>query len=242
MPGEPEAKIEVVSSTIEQGSVEAKPDPAAELAEIKAKNVELETIARGAVKKAEDAEQYVSQLTTSLTAAAERISSRPGPNDQPAMDIRERLAEDPLSVLDDHFRARTGPLITAVAENNAKLNQEIAKSKFKSEKIPDTDKTLFDIYGEEVDQFMVNMPPETRAQAGSYEAAMQWVRSKHVDDEVALRYQGKIEREKRTFMEAPSSGPGNGRVKPTLNDIEKQVAKGLGLTEAEWLEYKDAGA
>jgi hypothetical protein len=119
------------------------------------------------------------------------------------------------------------------------MNRELAFNKFKQEKIEGTDKSLADIYGEEVDEFMKNMPATTRADPGAYDAAIGWVRARHVNDEVKMRYEAKIENEKRAFVEAPSGGSGDRRVSKTLSDIEKQVAKGLGLAEDDYLKYRD---
>lgn len=202
---------------------------------------ELENIAKNAVKRADDSEAYVRQLTTSLQEAAARAGNRPQADEQP-IDWSERIAQDPIGVLDQHFQARTAPIIASVAENNARQNRDFAFMRFSQEKIPGTETSLADKYGEEVDDFMKNMPATTRAEAGAYDAAMQWVRSKHVNDEVDMRYQAKVEAEKRAFVEAPTGGPGDRRPGKTLSDIEKQVAKGLGLSDDDYLKYRDMEA
>lgn len=215
--------------------------PAKEVEELRAKYAELENFAKGAVKRAEQADNYVAQMTASLQAAA--VSASQPQQGQP-MDIRERFAEDPVGVLDEHYRARTAPIVSAVAENNARINKELSFVKFQNQKIPGTDKSLIDIYGDKVEEFMQNIPAETRAQAGAWEAAMQWVRSQHVDDEVKMRMEAVKEAEKRAFMESPSSIGAAGPAKKTLSELERTVAKGLGLSEDEYVTFRDnpAGA
>ena len=137
------------------------------------------------------------------------------------------------------YQARTAPIIAAVSENHAKMNKDLAFMKFDNMKIPGTGKSLNDVYGGEVEEFMQNMPAETRSQAGSWDAAMQWVRSKHVDDEVKMRVEAVKENEKRSFMEGPGNISSAGPAKKSLGDLEKTVAKGLGLSDEEYLTYRD---
>lgn len=216
----------------EQASGAATPAAPSDLEQ---RYAELEKFAKSAVDRAERAESYQSQMLASLQTAAETAAR----GNQPQVDIRERFAEDPVAVLDEHFQARTAPIVGAVAENNARINRELAFVKFGNERIPGTEKTLADVYGKAVDEFLNNLPPQTRAQAGAYEAAMQWVRSQHIDDEIKLRMEGERERQNRAFMESPTSVGGNAGAKKTLSDIERTVAKGLGLTDEDYLKWRD---
>lgn len=213
----------------------------AEIEELKQRYDALEKVTKGAVQRADNAEAYVSQLTASLQDAAARATMGGGGTPPTQEDIRERFANDPVSVLDEHYRARTAPIVGAVTENLAKQNRDMAFMKFQQEKIPGTDKSLVEVYGKEVDEFMRNMPPDTRANPGTYDAAMKWVRSQHVDEEVEMRHQARVEAEKRAFVEGPASGSPGKPGKPSLTEIEREVAKGLGLTEEDYLQYREGG-
>jgi hypothetical protein len=206
-------------------------DVAAEFAKLAEENKELRRLAQGAVKESEASKAYVAQLTATLQGAAERVANRPDPNAPPAPSLQERLSEDPLSVLDEHFRARTAPLVGAAMENNARLNRELF--------ITRSDKTLWNKYGDEVDKFMGDFPSETRAQAGSYDAALRWVRAQHLDEEIAEREAARKESEKRSFVEAATAAAGGRKEKPTLTELQKTIAKGLGISEEDYSSYMD---
>lgn len=215
-------------------------DTIAQLAKLSEENVELRKIAQGAARESEASKAYVSQLTATLQEAAVRAGNRPpadgGP---PQMDIRERMAEDPVAVLDEHFRARTAPLVSAVSENHARLNRELFLTRTAQNKDSITGKTLWDKYGNEVDKFMGDFPAETRAQAGSYDAALRWVRAQHLDEELVEREAARKESEKRSFVEGATAAAGGKKEKPALSDLQKTIAKGLGISDDDYTTYMD---
>lgn len=232
--------------------VEKPPEPdaakasAERVAQLEAEKAELQRIATGAARDAEASKNYIRQLTANLQDAAEKHIVQPsGDGVDPKERLRERMSDDPLSVLDEHFRARTAPLVGQFAEQQAKMARELFKQQATGKEYVRDENgkvvSLWDKYGKEVDEFLAEMSPEIRAQADSYDAAMRWVRSKHLDDELAEREAARIAAEKRSFVEGASGGPGRAKEKPVLSDIEKKIAKALEVSEEDYIKYRDQG-
>lgn len=213
---------------------EAKPvvgDLEARLAASEAEKAEFKRVAEGAVREAEASKNYVTHLTSVLQSAAERPTPGASAEDPDAMreNVRERLSSDPLAVLNAHYEARTAPLVAAFSKTQANMNRELFVAK--------TDPKMWNKYANEVDKFMEPFPPETKSQPGAYEAALRWVRANHVDDEVAEREAERKETEKRSFVEGASAGGGVAKAKPSLSELQKQIAKGLGISEEDYTQY-----
>lgn len=218
------------------------PDPTTalrgELDALKKENAVFTEVAKNATREAEKAKAFAATLTAKLQEAATSGDVAPGGDEAPTLDIRERMAEDPLAVMDEHYRARTAPLVDAVAQTQAKLAREVAVSKLSTELLPDKKTTVWGKYGEEIDKFLEPFPAAQRSSPDAYVAAAQWVRSKHIDEEISAAHQARIEEEKRAFSEAPTASAGAAAKKPVLSDAEKTVARKLGLTEEEYMEYR----
>jgi len=213
-----------------------KPDVAAELAAIKAENANLRETAAKAVRDAEGAKAYVQTLVQRIEEAASRGAPAPGPaagidpNDPDARQaLRERLDADPIGFMNAHFQERIRPLASFALDNQAALNRQLAADRLKEEDWAD--------YEAEVDEFMSGMPPEVRAKPGSYEAAFRFVLSKPENFEKVLtkRMNRKLEQEKGAFVERPSGGANRQPSKPVLSETEKAIAKGMGISEEDWI-------
>jgi hypothetical protein len=211
------------------------------LAVARAEKEEALRVAREALRQTEAAKAYVSTLTATLKDSAERIAIARGSSPEEQQSLQERLNEDPESVLEEHYNRRTAPIVKANLENQAKIVRELAISKLGNTKLYDGGPSLWERYGDEVDQFLGQFSdPSTRAAPDAYDAAIQWVRSKHIDEEITERERARREAEKRSFVEGPSVGAAAGaRKKVALNDVERAVAKGLNLSEEEYLQYKE---
>lgn len=238
-----ENKEELPSSKIEQ--VSEKPNEeapkvdiaklAAEHEELKSRYNALENVSKGAIQRAERADATLAQMTESLRTAASRVSER----SEPAPDIRDQLAEDPVGVLDRHYAARTGPIVESVQENLARMNRETARIRWANEKIPGTDKSVLDVYGEKVDEFLGNLPSASKANSDAYDAALKWVRGENFEGEMQMRLAAIKEQEQRAFAEGPSSAATGAPVKKTLTDVERTIAKGLGVSDEDYISYRD---
>jgi len=214
----------------------SKPDVAAELAALKEQNTQLRETAAKAVRDAEGAKAYVQTLVQRIEEAASRGTVQPGPaagidpNDPEARQtLRERLDADPIGFMNAHFQERIRPLASFAMENQGALNRQLAADRLKDEDWAD--------YEAEVDEFMQGMPAEVRAKPGSYEAAFRFVLSKPENFEkvVAKRIARKLEQEKGAFVERPSGGANRQPSRPVLSDTEKAIAKGMGISEEDWI-------
>lgn len=221
---------------------ETPEDPKAALERAQAEKEEALRIARQALRETESAKAYVATLTSTIKDSAEKIAvareRRTEGYEEPS--LAERLQEDPEAVLEEHYNRRTAPIIRANLETQARQSRELAVMKLKNQPLYEGGPSLWDRYGEECDQFLSQFPAESRASPDAYDAAVGWVRSKHIDEEVAEREKVRREAEKRSFVESPTAGPQGGqRKKAALSDVERAVAKGLNLTEEEFLQYKE---
>lgn len=227
-----------------QPTEEQAPSNEEALAVARAEKEEALRVAREALRQSEAAKAYVSTLTATLKDSAERIAiarQGGGANYEEQPSLQERLNEDPEAVLEEHYNKRTAPIVRANLENQAKIVRELAVSKLNNVKLYDGGPSLWERYGDEVDQFLGQFPDvSTRAAPDAYEAAIQWVRSKHIDEEITEREKARNEAEKRAFVEGPTAGAAAGpRRKVALTDVERAVAKGLNLTEEEYRQYKE---
>jgi hypothetical protein len=149
----------------------------------------------------------------------------------------EEFKENPIGLLDKHFATRMAPIVADNLEARAKDNRTRAMERLGKE--------TWDEYGDAIDNFMGGLSLHTRANPGSYEEALHFVRARNIDKEVDKRVNAKLkamEDEKRSSVEGSGSRSGasigsNGRP-PSMTEVERQVAKGFGMTEKEWMKYK----
>jgi hypothetical protein len=155
----------------------------------------------------------------------------------PPGDFIESFKEDPIGLLDKHFATRMAPIVADNLEARAKDNRTRARERLGAE--------VWETYGEDIDRFMEGMSLHTRANPGSYEEALNFVRAKNIDKEIergVARRLAEMNQESRSAVEgggshsgAPARGNGRG---PVMTDEERQIAKGFGMTEKEWMKYK----
>lgn len=169
--------------------------------------------------------------------APERTEMPPDPlADVPADSVIEEFKENPLGLLDKHFATRMAPIVADNLEARAKDNRNNAIRQLGAE--------TWSEYGEEIDRFMGGLSLHTRANPGSYEEALNFVRAKNIDKEVAKRVKAALEQqeaEKRGLVEGGSTrvgGMSGGSNVARMTETEKAIAKGFGMSEKEWMKYK----
>lgn len=235
-----------VPSEPEKPKEEEKPkepafDAKAEIEKLRAQNEELQNVTKGALKRATEAESFVSNLTGRLERVAERHTAGPTADEGDVREkLRERIAEDPMSVLDEHYRSRTQPLVQRFLEQQGRTNRELFITKMSNS---DDGREVLKDYLEEVDDFLKDFDPEHRAAPDAYDAALRWVLAKpqNFQKEVKRQLNKEREKEKLHFVEPGAAGERAPKeTKRSLSAIEKEVAVGLGLTEEEYLKYKEA--
>jgi hypothetical protein len=218
----------------------AKPQPS-EIDQLKERLAAAEARADAARKDSEGAQAYLQNLLGTLRTAAERPSSSEA---EPPRDLRERITEDPEGVLDEHFRTRMGPLYNAYLQNQDLQNRELARERiYRDDNLKDENGVSFwDKYEREIDSFMTGMPAEVKARPGAYERALKFVLAQHLDEVVDSRAaklaRVREARERGAFTEGPTGAAPRGKQPETLSPLEKEVAKGLGMTEQQFLDAK----
>lgn len=151
-------------------------------------------------------------------------------------DFIEEFKENPVGTLDRHFATRMAPIVADNLEARAKENRNRAIERLGSE--------TWQEYGEEIDRFMGGLSLHTRANPGSYEEALHFVRARNIDKEIDKRVNMRLrsmEDEKRAAVEGGGSRSGassNGRSVPAMTEVERQIAKGFGMSEKDWMKYK----
>lgn len=217
-------------------------DPKAEIERMRAENEELRTLTRNTLKRATDAEGFVQNLTGKLEEIAARRGDGPTSHVDPNEirdRVRERINEDPMSVLDEHYRSRTAPLVERFQEQQGQTNRQLFMARMSNS---EEGREVLKDYMEEVDGFLKDFGPEHRAAPDAYDAALRWVLSKpdNFQKEVERRVRKEREKEKTHFTEAGTSGERAPReTKRELTALEKEVATGLGLSEEEYIKYKE---
>ena len=193
-------------------------------------------------RESEGAQAYLQNLLGTMRTAAEAGNRGAAPVDERT--LAEKLSENPEGVLDEHFRARMGPIVNAYLQNQDLQNRELAKERMlRDDSLKDAEGVSFwTKYEKEVDQFMAGMPAEIRARPGTYERALKFVMAEHIDevaDAKAARIAKQREaRERGAFVEGPTGAAPRTRQPEGLTSLEKEIAKGLGMTEKAFLDAK----
>src|SRR5213080_2789784 len=207
------------------------------LAALEAENQALRAKTDKSEKDAAGAQAYVQQLISSLGVAATRTEQPRGDGDgaDPVEQLRERMNDDPIGVLDQHFQSRIAPLANTYAENQAALNRQLTAERLSRDEV---NRELWQKYEKEVDDFMSTMPGQVRVQPNAYENAFKFILAQHLDEVIEHRTSKKTEAEKRAFVEPATAAEGARPKKVDLSDLEKQVARGLGLTDEEYIKWR----
>lgn len=195
---------------------------------------------RARLSSAEDEADRAKRFIVNFVAGRADSGQREMPPDPigniPANDVVEEFKENPIGLLDKHFATRMAPIVADNLEARAKDNRNNAIQRLGSE--------TWQEYGDDIDRFMSGLSLHTRANPGSYEEALHFVRAKNIDREVDKRVKMKmaeIEAEKRASVEGTSTrvgGMSGGNGTPRMTEIEKQIAKGFGMSEKQWMKYK----
>src|SRR5438094_9868395 len=207
------------------------------LAALEAENQALRAKTDKSEKDAAGAQAYVQQLISALGVAATRTEPTRSDGDgaDPVEQLRERMNDDPIGVLDQHFQSRIAPLANTYAENQAALNRQLTAERMGRDEV---NRELWQKYEKEVDEFMSTMPGQVRVQPNAYENEFKFILAQHLDEVIEHRTSKKTEAEKRAFVEPATAAEGARPKKVDLSDLEKQVARGLGLTDEEYIKWR----
>ena len=224
-------KVRETAEKVEKEKQAAK--PSVDFDALKTENAKLREIAQNAAKQAEASQAQVSQIIDAMQrAAAEGTVSS-----ETAATLAEQLQQDPERVLNEHYNKRTAPLMNAVTQNQAQVAKELAIRQLKEEILPDDKTSVWEKYGGEIEEFLKPYDVSLKTRVDAWTAAAQWVRSRHVKEEVQMVRAADAEKSNAHFSAAPTAAKGRAPAKKGLSEAQKKVAKGLGLTDDEYSEF-----
>jgi hypothetical protein len=140
--------------------------------------------------------------------------------------LRDRFDEDPVAAMNDLVTMRVGPIVQEYFGRSADTEREAARQKHGE---------VFDKYADEIDDFMKDMPLDVKAKAGSYTAALKYVRSQHLEEEIEDAK--RKERERASQPEGASSAEvDKGKSKPITRE-EREIMKAFEMSEDDWTKW-----
>jgi hypothetical protein len=144
--------------------------------------------------------------------------------------MRDRFDEDPVAAMNDLVTMRLGPVVQEYFGRTADTEREAAQAKHGK---------LFARYADEVDDFMRDMPLDVKAKPGSYTAALKYVRSQHLEEEVEEAR--KEERERASRPEGASAAEPDKERRGPLPREAREVMKHFEMDEDEWHKWDTTG-
>lgn len=206
---------------------EKKDDHKAALDALRAEHEATKARLVQAEDNANKSQAYSRQILERIQLAA---SQNQQTTDNGQTEFRDRMNENPEAVLDEHFKSRIAPLAEMSLANQSQVNLQMLDSRMAN----DEDWTK---YRPEVVAFMEKTPLELRAQPNSWDKAFNLVKSEHLDEIIERKSAKRTQAEKAAFVEPPSGGQKPQPKKIQLSDAQKEIAKGLDMTESEYMEW-----
>jgi hypothetical protein len=208
---------------------EVQPDKAAPEHDLRAKfeqlekeNQELRGTTQRALEEGAAARGQVSLILDQI----QRAASQGDPQAQRAVKtLRDRFDEDPVSAMNDLVTMRVGPIVQEYFGRTADTERDAARIKHGKQ---------FEKYESEIDEFMKDMPLDVKAKPGSYTAALKYVRSQHLEEE--LEEARKEERERASRPEGASAAEPRERKTPLTRE-EREVMKAFDMSEDDWSKW-----
>jgi len=208
---------------------EAKPEKAegsddlrGRFEQLQAENQELRGTTQRALEEGAAARAQVSLILDQIQRAASQGDQTA---QRAAKTLRDRFDEDPVSAMNDLVTMRVGPIVQEYFGRTADNERDVARSKHGKQ---------FDKYEAEIDEFMKDMPLDVKAKPGSYTAALKYVRSQHLEEE--LEEARKEERERASRPEGASAAEPRQRKEP-LSREEREIMKAFSMDEDDWQKW-----
>ena len=204
-----------------------------QIEDLKNENKSLAATAKTAADKADRASNVLQRMLAQLEQTAQQRGNGRGDEREDrgndAERFKEMFDENPAAALDAYFNTRMGSVLQQQNENMAAPNRDGARERAKA--------MGWSKYDEEVDKFMENMPADVKAKPGSWDAAYRYVVSGHITEVVDETL--KLEREKASRPEGASGGSDTRPKAPTMDAMEKDIMKAMGVEESDWMKYRD---
>jgi len=204
---------------------------AVEIARLKAENQEFKGVAQRSLEEAGAARGQVQLILDQIQRAAASGEITQKDAAKAVSNLREQFDADPVKAMNDLVTMRVGPIVQEYFGRTAETERVAAHQQ---------EPTLFKKYGPEVDEFMKDMPLDVKAKPGSYLAALKYVRSQHLEEEVEEAR--KAERERASQPEGASSAEPDRERKKALTREQREVMK-LGfkdMDDSEWDKWNTA--
>jgi hypothetical protein len=144
--------------------------------------------------------------------------------------MRDKFDEDPVTAMNELVTMRVGPILQEYFGRSAETEREAARSKHGAQ---------FEKYEREIDDFMRDMPLDVKAKSGSYSAALKYVRSQHLDEEIEDAK--KSERERTSRPEGASSAEPDKERPKAMTREEREVMKAFDMGEDDWDRWATPG-
>lgn len=144
--------------------------------------------------------------------------------------LRDKFDDDPVAAMNDLVTMRVGPIVQEYFGRTADTEREAARLKHGKQ---------FDKYEGEIDEFMKDMPLDVKAKPGSYTAALKYVRSQHLDEEIEEAK--KAERERASQPEGASPAESEKEHRKPMTRDEREVMKAFDMSEDDWNRYNTVG-
>ena len=196
---------------------------AEKVARLEARNQEMAGATQRSLEEAAAARGQVSVILEQIQRAA--AAGDKGAQDQ-VKTLRDRFDEDPVAAMNDLVTMRVGPIVQEYFGRSADNEREAARLKHGKQ---------FEKYSDEVDDFMKDMPLDVKAKPGSYTAALKYVRSQHLEEEVEEAR--KQERERASQPEGASPAEVDGRKSRPVSREEREIMKAFDMDEDGWSKW-----
>lgn len=214
-------KLDTQDETTEKDEKDV--DLSEKVARLEAENQEMKAVTGRSLEEAAAARGQVSVILEQIqrAAAAGNVDAQ-----KQVKTLRDRFDEDPVAAMNDLVTMRVGPIVQEYFGRTADTEREAARLKHGK---------VFEKYADEIDEFMKDMPLDVKAKAGSYTAALKYVRSQHLEEEVEEAR--KQERERASQPEGASSAEvDKGKAKPITRE-EREIMKAFDMSEDDWSKW-----
>jgi hypothetical protein len=212
----------------QQDTTEDKEDVAAKIARLERENQEFKGVAQQSLQEAAGARAQVQVILDQIQRAAAQGEIPKADAQKAVNSLREQFDMDPVKAMNDLVTMRVGPIVQEYFGRSAETERVAAYS---------SEPDLMKKYGPEVDEFMKDMPLDVKAKSGSYLAALKYVRSQHLEEEVEDAR--KAERERASRPEGASHAEPDRERSKVLSREEREVMK-LGfkdMSESDWSKW-----
>jgi hypothetical protein len=190
-------------------------------------NQELRSTTAKSLEEAAAARGQVSVILEQI----QRAASQGDQDAQKAVKtLRDKFDEDPVSAMNDLVTMRVGPMVQEYFERQVEVERDTAKRQHGKQ---------FEKYADEIEVFMKDMPLDVKAKAGSFSAALKYVRSQHLDEE--LEEARKEERERASRPEGASTVESAKERRGPVSREEREIMKAFEMSEDDWQHYATPG-